>query len=312
MSDCATTPLPEPRFGLLIRAFGLRRSGNHAIISWILDNLPGPILHLNNVKTSQPDPFMTFGRAITRGIPYHRCTRSPWMLAKHWARCLIRGQQRCVFPRIASSTSIASLRALARSSTVVCSYEDCNLSDPLIASSAAPFREHFGERSSLINLLVLRDPFNTFASLLKSGMMHDGNRDRFVSLYKQYCRVYTGSEQLLDPSHRLVVANYNRWFSDSDYRNGLARAFGFSASGPRYEYVPTHGGGSSFTGTAMDGRGADMKVLERWLHFEGDPSFRSLFDAELLQLSSTVFGPPPTSLVALLDMPSSQDTLAPR
>jgi hypothetical protein len=308
VSSLPTDPSSGPRAGLLIRAFGLRRSGNHAIISWLLDHLSGPILHLNNVKTSHPDPFMTFGRAITRRIPYHRCSRSRWMLAKHWARCLIRGRQRCVFPRIASSTSVSSLRTLARSSSIVCSYEDCDLSDPFIACTAEPYREHFGERSPLIDLLVLRDPFNTFASLLKSGMMHDGNRERVVALYKQYCRVFTGLDRLLDPRHRLVVANYNRWFSDAEYRNELAGAFGFSVSGQSYEFVPSHGGGSSFTGTAMNGRGADMQVLERWRYFESDPSFRSLFDPELLQLSAKVFGPPPPSLVTLLGSPSFHDT----
>lgn len=52
-----------------ISCFGLRRSGNHAIINWIIRQSQGNFVHLNDVKLyHNKDPYQSFSKATVSGI----------------------------------------------------------------------------------------------------------------------------------------------------------------------------------------------------------------------------------------------------
>jgi len=56
--------------------------------------------------------------------------------------------------------------------------------------------------------------------------------------------------------------------------------------------VPAAAGGSSFDGTAFDGRAEEMPVLRRWHRFAADERFNRMLTPEVRELSDRIFGPP--------------------
>ena len=74
MRDVAPAPPTAP---LNLRVFGMRRSGNHAIIDWLRRNMPGEVVFLNDCAPG--DPFRTYAMMETprgdRHGPSFRATR---------------------------------------------------------------------------------------------------------------------------------------------------------------------------------------------------------------------------------------------
>jgi hypothetical protein len=48
-----------------IRVYGIRRSGNHAIISWIFQHFGETVVHLNDIKIARNiDPYKSFSQVL--------------------------------------------------------------------------------------------------------------------------------------------------------------------------------------------------------------------------------------------------------
>jgi hypothetical protein len=145
-------------------------------------------------------------------------------------------------------------------------------------------------------VLILRDPFNCFASRLihpwKQGLPHtDAERGYHIAkrLWKNYAREFTNRTNLI--RHNKLTISFNRWFVDPQYRADLARRLGVKFTDEGTRVVTPYGGGSSFDGVRYDGRAEQMSVLERWKVVQNDPRFRMAFqDEELLELSQEIFG----------------------
>jgi hypothetical protein len=150
-------------------------------------------------------------------------------------------------------------------------------------------------------LLLLRDPFNMFASRLGIVRKHRGrdpmghaNANRInPALWKQYAR------EFLEPHYlpHAVRVNYNSWYTSADYRRQLAEHLGWkftdrgfgSTDGWRFSQ------GSSFGQT--DAKSLDL--LGRWKFFAHDAEYAGLFDDEIRQLSKAIFDfVPPLPLAA--------------
>ena len=79
-----------------IRVFGIRRTGNHAFISWLIENYLGSVVFVNNINHHNQDqgnfpaspfdvsvnrPFVD--RIIVKGLPYWRCKSKLTSLIKY-------------------------------------------------------------------------------------------------------------------------------------------------------------------------------------------------------------------------------------
>jgi hypothetical protein len=155
-----------------------------------------------------------------------------------------------------------------------------------------------GKSENRFDVLLLRDPYNLFASRMKRESDNNDNRysllavderETLIRLWKQYAREFLGETNYL--RFNKTVISFNRWVSDQEYRRELAGRFGFEFSDATMEEVVPVGGGSSFDGARKHQSASEMKVLERWQHFRDVPAFRSLFeDPEIAQLSQAIFG----------------------
>ena len=136
-------------------------------------------------------------------------------------------------------------------------------------------------------LLILRDPYNLFASRRKGGF-GVVPEETAMRIWKQHAREFQGTRRYLRLPR--VLISYNRWATDSAYRREVARQLGVATGDRGVQHVPPAGNGSSFDGRRYDGRAGRMRVLSRWRHFEDDRRFAGLFDTDTRRLARQIFG----------------------
>jgi hypothetical protein len=288
---------------LELRVCGLQRSGNHAIISWIVEQFNGKrVCFLNNVRHGDFDPY-----AAPQKFAYG-------------------------MDEVAEADWRATPKTL-----VVYSYEDCTkrlqpgatslLESAFSAAFEAKRETYIGSSARRLDVIIVRDPANFFASRLKMLERLTGVRDlpTIAAFWKELARAACAAEERQDDS--TVVILYNRWFSDKRYRRHLSKRFGGTFSDASLGRVPWVAGGSSFDKTTMNAdlspsdivkhwrklfrpatylnlpsyhrrlTGArKMKVMERWREFEQDERLRAILaDPEMTRLSRRLFGELPVA-----------------
>jgi hypothetical protein len=246
-----------------IRVVGMSRSGNHAIVNWILAQAPGRTCFLNCAEPGS-NPFLS-ARPRTPELP-------------GW-RALYDGFE------------IEAERAgrLTRKDLLIHSYEDTFLGPFAKPENETRHDEWVGSSARRIDLLILRDPRNLFASRLASG--YGWLDDELVArVWSQHAREFLGLRRNLR-QERLTVS-YNEWVADVDYRRAVAAALNLEFDDRAAHQVPAAAGGSSFDGTAFDGRAEQMPVLRRWHRFTGNERFNRMLTPEVRALDDRIFGPP--------------------
>ncbi len=259
-----------PHYKHAIFVHGMQRSGNHAIINWI-EKQSEYVTFLNN--------------------------REPWRKGK---RLILKSDR---IPKYDSQTPI--------SNTLIVSYEDYSfdiLKRPKVKRFVQKREKRFGTWDKKTILVIKRDPFNLFASRLQAiygnGKMQKKGREYVarkleqklggasVDLWKLYAKEGNPWSYLWDDEHCNVSVNYNEWVKDEDIRHCIASLLDLEFTDEGILDVPKAGtNSSSFDGHDFHGNAQDMKVFERWKHFQEDPLYRKIFeDQEVWDLSNKVFG----------------------
>lgn len=137
--------------------------------------------------------------------------------------------------------------------------------------------EHIiGKSESMQIILILRDPYNLTASRVKSGIRLD------MPMWKRHAKFS------IKQKYDTVIIKYNNWVSSKKYRQEIAYQLDIPFV-DKIEYVPTYGGGSSFDKLHYQGRGSQMRVLERWQIIRD--VYPELFEDVLIkELSQQIFG----------------------
>jgi len=257
-----------------IWVYHLKRGGGHAVVNWIARNMDRQVFHLNNAF-SKPRKARWRGEKIFRRItepdryggPGRRLYNVELQPGTGW-------REVAAMPKEVLLTNVENFPLELISS------------QPLLSEGA---HRLIGNSRRRITVLVLRDAFNTFASV-RHGKRRMRNRlHRFYrTQWKVYAKEFLGETSYL-PEDTIMVS-FNAWFSDADYRKELAAALGLDHVDRGRDEVSTDGGGSSFTGRDFQNRARDMAVLERWRHFIDDPDYIAAFDEETVELSRRIFG----------------------
>ena len=188
---------------------------------------------------------------------------------------------------------------LALKDLLIYNYEDRGLTEVFTQDFLNQKREWFGQSSSAVHILVLRDPFNNFASKYRWAV--NGTKwtppmewvtGELPGLWKSYAKEFLGQTRML-PAPKVFI-NYNRWFADNEYRCEIATRLGLVTADKGLAEVARWGPntwGDSFDNLDFDGRANEMRVFERWRSFADDVVFTGLFrDRELVRLSEDIFG----------------------
>src|SRR5882724_4584006 len=247
------------------RLAALRRSGSHAVVHWLLAQLPGRGVFLNSCKLGEN--------------PYASCYRGDSVV------------------RPAGGFDLDG--APAPKDFLLYNYEDRELGAVFSDAFESEHDRWLGASGRRFDLLILRDPWNNLASLLRwaRGSVHPISLDsvaKAARLWKVYAREVLGETAFL--RHAPTPVLYNRWVAEPGYREALAGRLGISFTDAGRDAVAPWGPatwGDSFDGFAYDGRAGEMPVLERFRWCAGDSFYRGLFDAEICELSERIFGPIP-------------------
>lgn len=247
-----------------IRVIGMSRSGNHAIIDWVLSQARGRTCFVNCAEPGT-NPFLS-ARPVSEHEPCYRASYADFDLAAEAAG------------------------RLSPKDLLVHSYEDVFLRSIRDGAAGSAYDRQLGSSGRRIDLLILRDPFNLFASRLAGGIGHV-TLATAGRIWCQHAREFLGLRRHL--RNERVMVSYNAWASSPRYREQLAARLGVEFDDAAAEAVPAAGGGSSFDGTAFAGRAHEMRVFDRWRAYAGDPLYASVFTPPLVKLSEAVFGRAP-------------------
>ena len=242
------------------RIVGMSRSGNHAIIDWILSQASGRTCFLNCAEP-QSNPFVT-------------------------ARPLDSG--RSIIANFSEFDVKAELDGeFTDKDLLLVSHEDCFLGTLAKGTYEDHHATFVGSSLERRDVLILRDPFNLFASRIR-GEFGCVSTKTALRIWKQHAREFLGVRRYL--RHPRVLIDYNRWASQKPYRRKIAEQLGLQFSDSSLEKVPEAGNGSSFDGRRYDGRATGMRILERWKHFIDSEAYAAIFDHEAYSLSKRIFG----------------------
>jgi len=146
-----------------------------------------------------------------------------------------------------------------------------------------------GPSRERINIMVLRDAFNTFASVRKSKRrMRRRLKTFYPEHWKRYAREFLRESSLLPES--TIMVSYNHWFSSAEYRRDLASRLKLPTSEIGLDTLSVDGGGSSFSGQELQDRAQSLNVMARWRHYRHDLSYLGALDPETIRLSDEIFG----------------------
>jgi hypothetical protein len=247
-----------------IRVFGLKRSGNHAVIHWIANNcrkaciLNGPRLDTNIFTDLRDSHFYKNNCLFQLDLEKER-----------------KGQ-------------------FAKKNVLIYNRENLDLR---LLSNKKIEKNHdnfIGKSKVRYDALILRDPFNLFASTLKRFCEKPDNFfvkkyfDEIIDRWKQYALEYLGKTNYL--KNKKVVINYNTWVRSKKERQKIGKKFKITIKNSNINYILGFGGGSSFDKKRLNGCAKQMKVLQRWRNFSKNELYKSFFDDEVVVLSKKIFG----------------------
>jgi LPS sulfotransferase NodH len=248
-----------------IRVAALQRSGHHGVINWIAGQSDSPLLFLNDARPGT-NPFFTATIVSRSGS----------------------SAELAPIPR-------AAVAPFAPRACLVHSYEDRPLKDVFCDEFETHHDDWVGASAERSDVIVVRDPFNTFASRMRASWMRHQlteaeGRATVIALWKEYAREALGETRIM-PRRRVVIL-FNLWIGDQDYRRERSSALGLSFSDAGFRKLSPEYGASSFDGMRFDGRTEEMPLLERWKEYVDDALFHQIFaDPEIWELSDALFEP---------------------
>ena len=250
----------------------MSRSGNHAVINWILAQATGRVCFLNCAEP-KTNPFET-ARPLDCGTSVVATDPDFDLEAERAGR-------------------------LSRKDLLVFSHEDTFLGYAFGGAGRNAFEAAHDRWVGLSrrrhDVLLLRDPFNLFASRRRWQYCAIPDHTA-VRMWKQHARAFL-APQRHGLRHATVTISYNLWVADAAYRRAVADALGLVFTDAGLDQTARCGGGSSFDGMAYDGRARDMKVFDRWRARLDDRHWRALFTPDVLDLSEAIFGELPPAVL---------------
>jgi hypothetical protein len=232
-----------------VRFVGLKRSGNHAVLNWIIRQSPGSVVHFNNARPEHP--YQRWARSAATPPDQPR-------------------QQRAIYSIEDTSLAVVGDRHSYPRRRVYPDLEVGRRRDVLL------LRDPFNLVASRFQRGGSWGRMSTYVSGLT-----------IPQLWVTYALEFVGRTSWLSPN--CIRIDYSRWCRSQEYRRALAAQLGLLFTDAGFEEVTRFGGGSSFDGTRMDGKATAMRTQERWREFRDEAGFRALFrDPLLLELAEGI------------------------
>ena len=141
------------------------------------------------------------------------------------------------------------------------------------------------------NLILLRSPHNNLASLFASRLR--GRIDKindFQYLWKQYADEVLSITNYLGDSK--IVILFDEWFQSENYRKYLSSLLGVEYTDRTDVGINrVIRLGSSFDGKKYQGKAQQMKVLDRWKKYKDNSEYREILlgDEDIVERTKEIF-----------------------
>lgn len=248
-------PLPaEPVNDTELRVLGMRRSGNHAVIMWMMRAAQAGMPEADHV-------FLNNCKIAENAYRLQSDFRPPEYSDDEYRR--IRKRRN---------------RAYLPTGFLVRSYEDYDLAQFRTSENEA----YYGGSERRLSAVIIRDPLNLFASRLKVGYVDTKSPLSLVDMYLDH------ASALLATADEFPIL-YNQWLVSEKYRDDLLSRLHICGADLPSDKAESFGPGSSFTG-----RGAELdrkQLLRRWEAYRDDPWFEReiLGNSDLMDITRTHF-----------------------
>lgn len=229
--------------GPVLRVFGMRRSGNHAVINWLQRNAPqGRALFFNDCTPGRK-PFETHRAVEIDGAR----AGGPGADARECAGRAGNG------------------------AALIFSYEDAMPNE----RRKRPVSVGVDENAITHDVVICRSFLNWSASLLRKVQGNAAfTAAQRVTILLKAVETYGRMLELVSDEAELgiVAIRYDDWIVSPAYRAGLLGRLGFEARDDSLGEVQRYGNGSSFQADAAAPE--DLRTASRWREMEGDPEYR--------------------------------------
>lgn len=223
-----------------INIFGIRRSGMHAIVSWLFGHFKlNEISYINNSNLSLRKSLRPTDLYVTENTKYFITTIEHELPSKI----------------IDCVSNIDSLFNVARD------------------EAAEEFKcDKFSKYQ--YNIILLRDYRNNLASGLKNWGARYLKQGDFAKLWLEYAKEIVSSEGI----NNKVPVIFDRWFVDKEYRAEISNKLNIEFKDDGINDVCRYG--SSFDSTTFDGKAQEMDVLGRWKEYKEENWFWEILPNE--------------------------------
>jgi hypothetical protein len=249
--------------------FGVKRTGNHAIISWLIPQIGETVRFFNDQKYAELN--------LSRVNDEH-------YLVEH----ILQLYRTKLFVNYVSKRSFEVFSNNYLDVDNIISFEGIKLNRMLDIESQwlqdlnrgvkriNPKQNISGDNKYII---ILRNPWNIVASQIKKisdmgGMNNmDINRDTdvWIEFYKHYI------EKTKPNTHYII---FDKWFIDIEYRKKISTDLGIEFSDINLNHVSGIGGGSSFDKVNFNGNAQKMNVLKRYEEMASDKKMLNFLKTE--------------------------------
>lgn len=232
--------------------FGLKRSGNHAVINWILEHFESYV-HYNNCFFSNGNFYVNYENEIKkRG-------KNPYEIK------ILSFEDRPIDLEKKFNSDFKKIAKIAESKKKILLLRD------VYNTYASRYMKKINPEPHMKNWNEMWTNYN--------------DTKLWTSYAKEYlCPIiFTGE---------LIKINYNFWFSKKEYREKLSAEFNKNHTDKGLQKVLNNGGGSSFDKMEYDDVAQKMEVLSRYKMFLKNKDFiqRIVTNKEIIKLNSKIFG----------------------
>ena len=210
-----------------LQVFGMRRSGNHAIIDWLMRNAP---------------------ETATGGVFYNNCKYGKKPVQAYGSIDVYDAAQSLTDHR--EIKEVDRLAKAGGSPMVIVSYED-RMPQPAGQSQKASVGMTDADFSHQV--IIYRSFLNWSASLLAKLKKNDGfgSTDRMRIMTLAFATYVQGLDRIAEAS-KVIAICYDDWMTSEGYRAQILRALGLPQRDLNRGKVQRYGGGSSFQSKVAD------------------------------------------------------------
>jgi hypothetical protein len=264
--------MKEYLFEKEIRLFGLKRSGNSAIISFILGHYEdSEMVYLHNTDFS----FRPRSRLVSP-FEFHHMLEDKGM---DNVRCYLNTTEHN-YPA-SSHFKVISERMADRNYSY-------NIDSMWYAWYYGFGKKRFSR--DRYNIILIRSPHNNLASLLRILYMGRGFQKHLFYNFAEDWLMY--AREVLEETDYFgdkIVCKFDDWFSHKSYRQSLSSSLGLKYNNKGVNTV-MRSVGSSFDGMRLADKAQEMKVLDRWKKLRDNEEYLDVLNNdEIIEKTKILF-----------------------